>query len=370
MESTYIAQRLKSIEASGIRRIWQMAATMKNPVNFSIGEPDFATPQEVKAAAIRAIKEDRNGYTVTAGLEELRHDLAEQILTEFGWSNPAVVVTSGLSGALLLALLATVNAGDEVLIPDPYFVSYRQLVNLLGGKCAFVDTYPDFSLPPREIGNCITRRSKLLIVNSPANPTGSVYTEQQLKDTARLAGENKLLVLSDEIYRDFSYDAPAASIGKFYENTLVMRGFSKSYAVPGWRLGYVAAPEHLRELLEAMATLQQYTFVCAPHPFQLAARQALKCDISQHINDYRRKRDLIYEGLKDSFELTKPQGAFYAFVKAPTVKATEFVERAIKNHVLVIPGTVFSERDSHFRISYATSDEQIRLGVDRLCKMV
>jgi aspartate aminotransferase len=358
------------IEASGIRRIWQMAATMQDPVNFSIGEPDFDAPEPVKAAAIQAIQEGRNKYTLTAGLPELREALAKQIEAEFGWSNPAILVTCGLSGALQLSIMASVNAGEGVLIPDPYFVIYRHIVNLMGARCEFIDTYPDFELTPERLEKSIRKKSKVLFVNSPSNPTGIVYEEQHLRQVAEVAKQHDLLVLSDEIYREFSYEEPATSIGRFYENTIVMRGFSKSYGVPGWRLGYIAAPESLTELVDAMATLQQYTFVCAPQPFQVAALEAIKSDISGHINDYKRKRDIFYEGIKDRFELVKPGGAFYAFVKAPGGKATAFVEQAIQNDVLIIPGAIFSERDTHFRASYATSDDQIKKGVERLCSIV
>ena len=346
-----------------------MAASMKDPVNFSIGEPDFDAPERVKAAAIQAIQDGRNKYTVTSGLPELREALANRIEAEFGWSNPAVLVTSGLSGALQLSIMAAVNADDGVLIPDPYFVIYRHIVNLLGGRCEFIDTYPDFALTSERLKKSISRKSKILFVNSPSNPTGAVYSEEHLQQVSEVAKKHNLLLLSDEIYRDFSYDGPVSSIGRFYENTLVMRGFSKSYGVPGWRLGYVAAPEHLSDLVEAMATLQQYTFVCAPQPFQIAAIEALHMDITCHINDYRRKRDLFYDGMKDRFDLVKPAGAFYAFVKAPGGEATAFVEQAIKHDVLVIPGSVFSERDTHFRVSFATSDAQIKKGVGRLCKL-
>jgi aspartate aminotransferase/aminotransferase len=363
-----IAQRMSCIEASGIRRIWQMAANMKDPVNFSIGEPDFAAPAAVKQAAIEAIQADRNSYTVTAGLPALRQEIARRIEQEFGWQDPVVLITAGLSGALVLALMATVDPGDGVIIPDPYFVSYRHLTNLQGGVCQFVDTYPDFRLTDDRLRAAITGRTKVLLVNSPANPTGAVCTEAQLRAVGEAAHQADLLVISDEIYRDFNFDArgPAPSVAHHCRNTLVLRGFSKSLGVPGWRLGYVAAPKSLAHVIDAMATLQQYTFVCAPHPFQHAALAGLDVDMSGPLAAYRRKRDLVYEGLRDHFELIRPQGAFYAFVRAPGGQATPFVERAIGEQVLVIPGWVFSEQDTHFRISYATSDEQIRRGVQRL----
>ena len=365
----YIAQRAKSIDASRIRRIWQMAGTMTDPVDFSIGQPDFATPEPAKTAAIEAIRADKNTYTVTAGLDELREPLAERIRAELDWQNPSILITAGVSGALLLGLMATVNPGDEVLMADPYFVSYRHLVNLLGGKCVFVDSYPDFQLDTSKLAQSITPRTKLLMLNSPANPTGVVYSPEQLEAVAQIARRHELLVFSDEIYQQFSYEQPARSIAEFYEKTVVMRGFSKTYGMPGWRLGYVAMAAQLETLFNQMATLQQYTFVCAPHPCQIGALAALGCDMSAQVAAYRHKRDLIYEGLKDSFGLVKPAGAFYAFVPAPGDSASDFVARAIKNNVLIVPGEVFSRRDSHFRISYATSDDDIRKGVERLCRL-
>jgi aspartate aminotransferase len=365
----YLSSRAMSVDASGIRKIWQLAASMKDPVNFSIGEPDFATPDPVKQAAIQAITQNMNTYTVTAGMPKLRETLADRIRGEFRWSNPSILVTAGLSGALTLAVMAAVDPGDEVLITDPSFVSYRHLVNLLGGKPVFVDTYPDFDLKPENIRAKITPKTKFMFINSPANPTGKVYTPEQLKAAAAVFKAHDILVFSDEIYQEFSYDGPAESIANYYENTIVMRGFSKTYGVPGWRLGFIAAPEHLAPVVDKMTTLQQYTFVCAPHPFQIAAISALQSDISKHIADYRKKRDLIYNGLKGDFKLICPGGAFYAFVEAPGGNATEFVTQAIKNDVLIIPGNVFSSKDSHFRISYATSDDMIRKGIERLCRL-
>ena len=365
----YVAERATRIDASGIRRIWQMAANMTDPVNFSIGQPDFDAPEALKAAAIKAITENCNGYSVTAGIDPLRQSLAERIGEEFGWPDPRVLISSGLSGALLLSLMGTINPGEEVLIPDPYFVSYRHLVNLLDGKCVFVDTYPDFQLDPAGLSEKITPKTKLLLLNSPANPNGVVYSAEQLKAIAQVARQHELLVLSDEIYAEFSYDGPAASIASFYENTIVLRGFSKTYGVPGWRMGYVAFGPGLAEIFEQMATLQQYTFVCAPHPFQVACADALDCDMSHQIDHYRRKRDRIYNGLKDVFSLTKPGGAFYAFPAAPGGDGEAFVAEAIRNDVLIIPGNVFSQRNSHFRISYATSDEDIDKGIERLRRL-
>jgi len=362
-----IADRTSKIDASGIRKVFALGATLKDPVNFSIGQPDFDVPEQLKDEAIKAIKAGQNKYSQTAGDNLLKEKIAEQVKNEFGWQNPAILVTSGISGALLLAFMALVNPGDEVIIPDPYFVMYKHLINMLGGKCVFVDSYPDFKLPVEKIHQAITARTKLIILNSPCNPTGLVYSEQQIKALAEVAAEKDILVLTDEIYEKFCYDGSCTSIADYHEKTLLLRGFSKSYAMTGWRLGFAAAPESLTEIIEQMTKIQQYTFVCAPTPFQKAAIAALKFDVSDFINAYRKKRNLLYEGLKDKFELVKPGGAFYAFVKAPgTAGATQFVEKAIANNVLIIPGDVFSEKDTHFRISYATSDEKIEQGIEIL----
>jgi len=365
-----VADRAGLIDASGIRKVFALAAELKDPVNFSIGQPDFDVPEPLKREAIKAIEAGMNRYSQTAGEKELMDKVAAQVSGEFGWSKPAVLVASGVSGGLLLAFLAMVNPGDEVIIPDPYFVIYKHVVNLLGGKCVFVDSYPDFRLPVQKIAAAITDRTKMIILNSPCNPTGIVYSPAEVQALAKVAADKDVLVLTDEIYEQFCYDGPATSIGKYCDNVLVMRGFSKSYAMTGWRLAYVAAPASLRPVIEEMIKIQQYTFVCAPTPFQRAAVAAMDYDVCDLVKGYVHKRDLLYDGLKDKFELARPQGAFYAFAKAPGGSGSEFVKRAIQNNVLVIPGNVFSERDTHFRISFATTDENIQRGVDILRGLV
>jgi aspartate aminotransferase/aminotransferase len=362
-----IADRAQKIDASGIRKVFALAASLKDPVNFSIGQPDFDVPERLKEEAIKAIREGFNKYSQTAGDILLKEKISELVKKEIGWDRPAVLVTSGVSGGLLLAFMALINPGDEVIIPDPYFVIYKHVVNMLGGKCVFVDSYPTFQLPLEKISRAVTDKTKLIILNSPCNPTGAVYSEGDIKALAEIAAKKDIVVLTDEIYEKFCYDGDCQSIANYYEKTLLMRGFSKSYAMTGWRLGYVAAHESLTGIIEEMTKIQQYTFVCAPTPFQKAAIAALDYDVSDLVAVYRKKRDLIYEGLRDKFEMVKPHGAFYAFVKAPAGgSATEFVEKAIANNVLIIPGKVFSEKDTHFRISYATSDRKIEQGIDIL----
>jgi len=359
-----IARRLDRLDASGIRKVFDLAAGMADPINLSIGQPDFDVPPPVKDAAVQAIGAGRNKYTQTQGDADLRAAVARRARREFGWADePPILITSGVSGALLLALLATVDPGDEVVFADPYFVMYAHLVHLVGGHCVTVDTYPDFRPDAAKFAEAISDRTRLLILNSPANPTGCVYTEDELRALAELAAQRNLLVISDEIYDAFCYDGPFHSIASMYPNTLLLRGFSKTYGMTGWRMGWCtgAAP-----LLEKMTMLQQYTFVCAPSMAQAAGRAALATDPSGHVADYRRKRDMVFETLGEAFGLVKPAGAFYAFVPAPGGDATAFVEKAIAHNVLVIPGSVFSERDTHFRLSYATSDEKLQEGLEIL----
>lgn len=364
-----IADRAKLIDSSGIRKVFALAGKMKDPVNFSIGQPDFDVPDELKEAAIKAITKGQNKYSQTAGDEILTAKIAETVKEEFGWSNPGVLVTSGVSGGLLLAFMAMINPGDEVIIPDPYFVIYKHVIHMLGGRCVFIDTYPDFGLHVEKIAQAITNRTKLIIVNSPCNPTGVVFPVEEIKELAKVAAKNDIVVMTDEIYDKFSYDEKPVSIAKFYEKSLVLKGFSKSYAMTGWRLGYAAVHESLKHLIEEMIKIQQYTFVCAPRPFQDAALVAIDYDMDSFVQKYKKKRDMLYEGLKDKFEIVKPGGAFYAFVKAPGMSGTDFVKKAIASNILVIPGNVFSEKDTHFRISYATTDEKIEQGVKVLCSL-
>ena len=365
-----IADRTQLIDASGIRKVFALAASLKDPINFSIGQPDFDVPDALKDEAINAIRAGQNKYSLTAGDNLLKEKIAGQIKKELGWANPAVLVASGVSGALLLSFMTLIDPGDEVIIPDPYFVIYKHVINMLGGKCVFVDSYPDFKLPVEKISQAITDKTKLIILNSPCNPTGVVYSEQQIRALAEIAAEKDVIVMTDEIYEKFCYDGNCPSIADYYEKTILMRGFSKAYAMTGWRLAYVAVHESLKDVVEEMTKIQQYTFVCAPTPFQKAAIAALDYDVSDSVNVYREKRDLLYEGLKDKFELIKPGGAFYAFIKAPGGAATKFVEKAIANNVLIIPGNVFSEKDTHFRISYATGNDKIQQGIEILCQLV
>jgi aspartate aminotransferase len=366
----HISRRAHAVDASGIRKVFDLAAKMKDPINLSIGLPDFDVPDEIKAAAIDAIRSGHNRYTQTQGIAKLRHRLMDNLFTEFGRDVGDVLITSGVSGGLLLAMMAIIDPGDEAIFLDPYFVMYKHLMTMTGGKPVIVDSYPDFRFPAQRVQQAITSRSKVLILNSPSNPTGIVMSEAEVHAAVEIAKKNNLLIISDEIYEPFLYDAPRGlpSPAKLYEGTIVLRGFSKSHAMTGWRLGYAAGPE---AVISQMAKLQQYTFVCAPSPLQEAAVKAIDVPMDHAVAAYRRKRDLVYEQLSSRFEVAKPEGAFYIFPKAPAgATASDFVAKAIERNVLIIPGNVFSERDTHFRISYATTDEKLKLGCEILRGLV
>ncbi len=370
MSHPWLAQRTAEFDASGIRKVFDLAAKMADPINLSIGQPDFAVPDAMKDAAVEAIRDDKNGYSVTQGIPELREALQARIDNAYGHDDRRVLVTSGTSGALVIAMLAMIDPGDEVICFDPYFVMYPALVKMAGGKCVMIDTYPDFRIDPDKVAAAITPRTKMILLNSPANPTGVVAQEDEVRAVAELAAKHNIALLSDEIYRDFCYDAPPASPTSWNDQTIVVDGFSKTYGVTGWRLGWIHGPS---ALIDKLTMLQQYTFVCAPHPLQWAALAALDTNMNSHITEYRKRRDLLATGLKEAgYEVAPTGGAFYIFPKVPAGggTGTEFVTRAIENELLVIPGTRCSNRDTHFRISYAATVETIERGLEVLRKLI
>jgi aspartate/methionine/tyrosine aminotransferase len=363
VNDAWIAKRMKHIEASGIRKAFDMSKAMKDPINLSIGLPDFDVADPVKAAAIEAIREGRNAYTVTQGIPELRGKLQEAVDAEFRHADRQVLITSGTSGALLLALCCVVDPGDEVIVFDPYFVMYNNLVALAGGTSVLVDTYPDFRIDLDRVSSAMTPRTKCVIVNSPANPTGVVASADEMRGLAELCRRRDVLLISDEVYRAFCYDHPFATPASWNDDVMVVDGFSKAHGMTGWRLGFAHGPARL---IQEMAKLQQFSFVCAPSMVQHAGVVAMDQDLTSMVETYRRKRDAVVAALGESFDLPHPEGAFYAFPRAPWGTATEFVAEAIRRNLLIIPGNVFSRRDTHFRISYAVDDATLARGLDLL----
>ncbi len=360
----WLADRTRAFDASGIRKVFDLGATMRNPINLSIGQPDFDVPEPVKRSAIEAIESGRNGYALSQGLPALREKLLARVRQQYGHDNRDLLVTSGTSGGLMLAMLALLNPGDEMIVFDPYFPMYTALAAVVGAKVVSVDAYPDFRINPDRVAKAVTPRTKIILLNSPANPTGAVAGEDEVRGLAELAARRNVVLLSDEIYREFCYDQPFVSPAAFNPRTLVVDGFSKTYGMPGWRLGFAHGPA---AVIREMIKLQQYSFVCAPQPAQWAGVAAMDVDMGQQISAYRRKRDMIVAGLAEDYALERPGGAFYAFPRLPWGSGLEFATRAIEKHqLLIIPGSVFSGRDTHFRLSYAASDATLARGIEAL----
>ncbi len=366
MTDSWIAERTRAFDSSGIRKVFELAGQLAAPIDLSIGQPDYDVPEPVRAACIDAIQSGKNNYALTQGMPVLREKLQTRLDQQYGHADRRVFVSSGTSGGLVLALLSLINPGDEVIIFDPYFVMYESLTRLVGGIPVLISTYPDFDIPVDKVADAITGKTKLILLNSPANPTGATASPEVVRGVAELAQQHDIALVSDEIYSQFCYDQPFVSPAQFNERTIVIDGFSKNYAMTGWRLGFVHGPS---EIMDTMVKVQQYTFVCAPQPVQWAGAVALDVEIREQIEAYHKKRDIIVDGLSDLYEIAGPSGAFYVFPKAPWGTGTEFVKKAIEQSLLIIPGKVFSQRDTHFRISYAASNEVLQRGIEVLRKL-
>ncbi len=376
-----ISRRCLPMKPSGIRKIFELASSMTDPIDLSIGQPDFDVPEAIKQAAIDAITSGRNGYTMTVGIPPLRERLRQRLRQEFNWqvgpeTGSDVIVTSGTSGGLMLTYLALADAGDEVIVPDPYFLCYPEMAKMVGATAVYCDTYPDFRMTAERVEPLMTQRTRFVVINSPGNPSGVTLSLAEIRDLVDLCTSRGVLLVSDEIYDEFTYpegresDGSYASPGSLTQDVLILRGFSKSHGMTGWRIGYAAGPT---VILNEMAKLQQYSFVCAPSMVQHAALPALDVDMSAHVQAYARRRDLVYERLAPLTDLVQPTGAFYAFPRIPErlgLTGDQFVRKAIERNVLVIPGSVFSRRDTHFRISYAVSEDRLRQGLDVLADLL
>ena len=373
-----LGERAAMVDVSGIRRAFQRGATLDNPINLSIGQPDFPVPDAIKAAAIKAIDEDCNGYTLTHGhasmLEATRRHLHEDV----GWAfedSTDLIITSGTSGALQLAFMAVMNNTDEVIVPDPYFVIYPNLGPMFGGRTVLCNTSPTFRMTADIVEPLMTDRTRMVLVNSPANPTGVVLTQDEVDDLYDLCTSRGVLLVCDEIYDLFTFP-DALEQGRFPsparrgQDMLLIRGLGKAYGCTGWRLGYAAGPKWL---IAEMAKFQQYTYVCAPSIAQVAGAAAFEVDMSEAVANYAARRDLVFSELSPVTEVVRAGGAFYNWVKVPEhlgCTAAQFTERAVERNVLVIPGEVFSTVDTHFRLSYACCETDLRKGLAILKDMM
>lgn len=375
----WIAPRVREIAPSGIRAFFDLTAGNNDIISLGVGEPDFATPEHVRAACIRALERGETMYTPNAGLPELREEIARYLQKGFGLQYNAtveVIVTVGSSEALDLALRAFTAPGDEVIIPSPSYIAYSPIAHLNGGTLVEVETPAEqgFKLTAEALEKVITPRSKLLMLNFPSNPTGAVMSYEDWLPIAELVKKHNLLVLSDEIYAELTYDSTHASIAALpgmKERTIVISGFSKAFAMTGWRVGYACGN---RELLAAMLKIHQYTAMCAPVLGQIAALESLRSglrDKDRMKECFRQRRTLFVEGLRTiGLYCHEPQGAFYAFpsIAHTGLQSEEFAVRLLREAgVAAVPGHVFgSGGEGHIRCSYAASTAKLTEALERM----
>ncbi len=374
-----LAESVMSVPPSGIRKFFDICATMPDVISLGIGEPDFVTPPAIRRAGMEALERGETHYTSNSGLLELREALSEHLerLYQIQY-NPVteILVTVGVSEALHLALMAILNPGDEVIVPTPCFVSYAPGVVLAGGQPVILSTTAEkgFQVSASDVEKLLTNNTKALLLGYPNNPTGAVMSREKLLEIAKLAEEHDLLVISDEIYDRLVYGVEHtcfASLPGMKERTVLLQGFSKAYAMTGWRLGYAAAPA---EILAGMRKIHQYIIMSAPTTAQFAGLEALRsgeADVQRMAAEYDRRRRVVVPGLnKLGLTCPEPKGAFYAFpsIRVTGMTSDEFAESLLgEEQVAVIPGTAFGAcGEGHVRISYATSLEKIEQALERM----
>jgi aspartate aminotransferase len=364
------SENVTKIDTSGIRKIFEAAGS--NAINLGLGQPDFDTPEHIKAAAIKAINEGFTGYTVGTGILELREALSSKFKEENGFSvSPEeIIVTSGASEALAIALAALLNHGDEVLISNPGFVSYNALTEILSGKAVSVPLAEDLTMKPETVLEKITPKTRAIVLNSPSNPTGAVSSRADIKALAEIADDHNITIISDEVYEYFIYEGEHVSPASYSDNVITVNATSKSYAMTGWRLGYVAAR---KDYTSQMLKVHQYIQACANSIAQKAAYAAVtgpKDSVNAMREEFRKRRDVLVKGLNElGMECALPKGAFYAFPKVSN--SADVASKLISNGIIVVPGTAFgSEGDGYIRISYAASMKDIEKALSIMEKVL
>jgi len=378
-----ISQKVNSIPPSGIRKFFDLLSSLEGVISLGVGEPDFVTPWHIREAATYSLEKGYTMYTSNYGLFELRQELAKYLEVHYGRSyHPEyeILITVGVSEGLDLALRAILNSGDEVIIPDPCYVAYSPCIILAGGVPISIPTTEDndFVIRAKDIEAQITKQTKVILIGYPANPTGAVMPKEELNEIAQLAQRYNLLVISDEIYARLVYGVEHtcfASLPGMEEQSILLGGFSKAYAMTGWRIGYVVANQ---QLIEAMTKIHQYTMLCAPTLAQMAAIEALKNGESQiegMVQEYDRRRRLMVKTLNEiGLSCFEPRGAFYAFpsIKATEMTSEEFAEKLLmEENVAVVPGSVFGQCGEGFvRCCYATSLSNIEEALRRMDRFI
>ncbi|MDF2856152.1 MAG: aromatic amino acid aminotransferase [Neobacillus sp.] len=379
----YLSDTVKELKPSGIRKFFDLAASIKDVISLGVGEPDFVTPWSIREAAILSLEEGFTSYTANPGLLELREEITKYLKNRFDVEySPIdqVIVTVGASLALDIAFRAILNPGDEVLIVEPAFVSYGPLVSMAGGKPVPIATTADngFKLTPEHIEKAITPKTKAILICSPNNPTGTCLNKEEMSKIAQTIEKHDLILVSDEIYAELTYDedyTSFAAIDGMYERTILINGFSKGFAMTGWRLGFLAAP---KAFVEQMVKIFQYTTMCAPHMLQHGAIEALRNtsdEVENMRKSYRRRRNYVVQSLNNiGLDCHTPGGAFYVFpsIKSTGLTSEQFAEQLLlKEKVAVVPGTAFGESgEGYVRCSYATSMEQLQEAIKRISRFM
>lgn len=378
-----ISKTVVSLKKSGIRKFFDIVSEMKDVISLGVGEPDFDTPWHIREEGIYALEKGKTFYTSNAGLKELRVEIDNYLKRTQNISyNPdtEIIVTVGGSEAIDIGLRAMVNAGDEVIIPQPSYVSYEPCAILAGAKPVIIDLKAEneFRLTAEELKNAITDKTKILILPFPNNPTGAIMERKDLEEIAKVCIENDIYVISDEIYGELSYKekhVSIASIAGMKERTILINGFSKAYAMTGWRLGYACGP---KEIIEQMVKIHQYAIMCAPTTSQYSAVEALKKgddDVKLMRESYNQRRRFLMNAFKEiGLECFEPYGAFYVFpsIKEFGMTSEEFAMKFLEEeHVAVVPGTAFGDSGEGFlRLSYAYSIENLKRAMERLKRFV
>jgi len=377
------SQRVNQIAPSGIRKFFDLLASMEGVISLGVGEPDFATPWHIREAAIYSLEKGQTMYTSNSGMPELRRELSRYLKDSYNLSydpDTELLITVGVSEALDLATRAILDPGDEVIMPDPHYVSYDACVILAGGIPIMVPTSEEsnFELNTSDVEARVTSKTKAILIGYPANPTGAVMSKEKLLRLTEVARRHQLLVISDEIYGRLVYGVKHtcfATLPEMKENTILLGGFSKAYAMTGWRIGYAAAS---KEIIAAMTKIHQYTIMCAPTMAQVAAIEALKSgesSVLEMVEDYNRRRLMIVKGLNDiGLRCFEPRGAFYAFpsIKVTGMTSEEFAEKLLmEEKVAVVPGTAFGQcGEGYVRCCYATSLADIEEALSRMGRFV
>jgi len=378
-----ISPTVKAIPPSGIRRFFDIAAEMKGVISLGVGEPDFVTPWHIRESCIYGLNRGQTSYTSNAGLLELREEIANALYNDYQVTyapRTEILVTVGVSEGLDLAMRALLSPGDEVLIPEPCYVSYKSCVTLAGGVAVTVPTTieNEFRITAQELENFVTPRTKVLLIGYPNNPTGAVMSRQHLAEIGAFATKHDLIVISDEIYAKLTYDSTHtcfSSLPDMMERTIVLNGFSKAYAMTGWRIGYAAANP---DFIAAMTKIHQYTMLSAPIMAQIAAIEALKRgekNVEQMTAEYNQRRRLILNGFrKMGLDCFEPKGAFYLFpsIKNTGLTSLQFAEQLLQaEKVALVPGDAFGDSGEGFiRCSYATSTANIKEALIRIERFV